>query len=77
VVIQVTWQIKERRKIMTDEEREQLTGELTNWIDARVIAHLIIETLEDAELEVNLTNAKDLWYDELGMLSTHLRERRE
>jgi hypothetical protein len=52
--------------------KTKLSDELAKWIDSGVIADVIMWTLEDWDLPLTSTQAKDLWYRALEQLSDFL-----
>lgn len=49
-----------------------LKDEIAEWIDSTPIAQAIIDEMREQGLPLNLDNAKNVWYDILENLHSHL-----
>ena len=49
-------------------DKEQVTEEIADWIDTRVIAQMIVEHLEETGRSVTVEEAKQVWYGTLENL---------
>lgn len=50
------------------DNKEHVTQDLSQWIETRVIAELVVSHLEDTGEEVSFENGKQVWLEPLQLL---------
>lgn len=53
-------------------DKDELIGQVAEWVDTHVIAELIVDHLQDQGDELSLENAKECWYAELEHLGARM-----
>ena len=64
---------------MDAEEKETVARQLAIWIDAYVIADLIVEALENEDVKVTFDQGKELWLaclEDIGPILTTIVQHR-